>query len=187
VPTGVPGARQAACQSCQHDPGQAAALLDLIGRSARKPVVMAVAATEFDRRVAALVKAQLAEVGLPVKVKKVAPASILSSSARAGAQLYGFGWAADLPRMDPFLVGQPRELAGEEVERLMAQARSTGDQATRIRLYQQAEQAMLEDAAVAPVLQYRHSAALAPGVEGFDLTPWGTVDLSACSLANSAK
>jgi oligopeptide transport system substrate-binding protein len=187
VPTGVPGARQAACQSCQHDPGQASALLDLIGGSARKPVVMAIAATEFDRRVVGLVKAQLAEVGLPVKVKEVAPASILDPSARAGAQIYGFGWAADLPRMDPFLAGQPQDLAGEEVERLIAQARSTGDQAARTRLYQQAEQAMLEDAAVAPVVQYRHSAVLARGVEGFDLTPWGTVDLSACSLANSAK
>jgi hypothetical protein len=37
------------------------------------------------------------------------------------------------------------------------------------------------------VLDYRHSAVLAPGVEGFDLTPWGAVDLSACSLANGFK
>jgi oligopeptide transport system substrate-binding protein len=187
VPTGVPGARQNACPSCQHDPGQAGALLDLIGAAARKPVVMAIAATDFDRRVAAVVKAQLAQVGLPVKVKEVAPASILSPAERGDAQLYGFGWAADLPRMDPFLSGQPADVGGQGAEPLVAQARSTGDQAARTRLYQQAEQALLEGATVAPVLQYRHSAVLAPGVEGFDLTPWGAVDLSACSLANSAK
>lgn len=187
VPAGVPGARQNPCPSCQHDPGQAGALFDLIGAAARTPVVMAVAATGFDRRVAAEVKAQLAQVGLPVKVEEVAPSSILSPAERGDAQLYGFGWAADSPRMDPFLAGMPLDLAGKDLERVLAQARSTGDQAARTRLYQQVEQGLLEAAAVVPVLQYRHSAVLALGVEGFDLTPWGAVDLSACSLANPAK
>jgi len=187
VPSGVPGARRAACSSCQHDPGQAGALLDLIGRDARKPVVMAIPATSFDRQVAGLVKAQLAQVGLPVKVEEVAPASLLDEDRRADAQLFGFGWAADTPRMDPFLASDLPGFDDRGVERLLTQARATGDQAARTRLYQQAEQVVLDTAAVAPVLEYRHSAVLAPGVEGFDLTPWGAVDLSACSLTNWPK
>ena len=184
VPSGVPGARRSACSFCVHDPGQAAALLDLIGGGARKPVVMAVPATPFDRQVAALVKTQLAQVAVPVKVKEVAPSSLLGDDTRADAQLYGFGWAADSPRMDPFLAGDPIASQDDGAQRLIAEARSTADQAARTRLYQQAEQAMLDGADVAPVLEYRHSAVLAPGVDGFDLTPWGAVDLAACSLAN---
>lgn len=187
VPTGVPGARQVACPTCTYDPGQAGALLDLIGAGARKPVVMAVPSTPFDRQAAGIVKAQLAQVGLPVTIKQVAPASVLSPQGRAGAQLFGFGWASDVPRMDAFLAADPTGFQDEGVERLVAQARATADQAARTRLYQQAEQAALEAVPVAPVLDYRHSAVLAPGVEGFDLTPWGAVDLSACSLANGVK
>src|SRR6266498_547023 len=187
VPTGVPGARQVACPTCTYDPGQAGALLDLIGAGARKPVVMAVPSTPFDRQAAGIVKAQLAQVGLPVTIKQVAPASVLSPQGRAGAQLFGFGWASDVPRMDAFLAADPTGFQDEGVERLVAQARATADQAARTRLYQQAEQAALEAVPVAPVLDYRHSAVLAPWVEGFDLTPWGAVDLSACSLANGVK
>jgi oligopeptide transport system substrate-binding protein len=181
APAGVRGARQDPCPSCRYDPGQAGALLDLIGDGARKPVVLAVAANDFDREVAATVKQQLAKVGLPVKVEELS--GRLSSSAGAGAQLDGFGQAADFPRMDPFLAGLP----DRRVQDLVTQARATADQADRTRLYQQAEQAALDTAAVAPVVRYQHTAALAPGVEGFDLTPWGSVDLSTCSLANWAK
>jgi len=148
---------------------------------------MAVPSTPFDRQAAGIVKAQLAQVGLPVTIKQVAPASVLSPQGRAGAQLFGFGWASDVPRMDAFLAAGPTGFQDERVERLVAQARATADQAARTRLYQQAEQAALEAVPVAPVLDYRHSAVLAPGVEGFDLTPWGAVDLSACSLANGVK
>lgn len=195
VPTGVPGTRQSTCASCAHDPGQAGALLDLIGEGARKPVVMAIPATAFDRQVAALVKADLGAVGLPVTIKEVPPASLLSGTGRAHAQLFGFGWAASYPRMDPFLAGEfssgstanPTGFQDPGVDRLVAQARATADDAARTRLYQQVEQDVLEAVPVAPVLEYRHTAVLAPGVEGFDLTPWGLVDLAACSLANSAK
>jgi oligopeptide transport system substrate-binding protein len=188
VPSGVPGARRGICASCAHDPSQAGALLDLIGASARKPVVIAVPATTFDRQVAALVKADLHAVGLPVTIKEVAPARLLSGAGNAGAQLFGFGSAADYPRMDPFLArGDAANPAGFEdpsVDLLVAQARATGDDARRTGLYQQIEQDVLAALPVAPVLEYRHSAVLAPGVEGFDLTPWGMVDLAACSLAN---
>ena len=195
VPTGVPGARQSTCASCAHDPGQAGALLDLIGEGARKPVVMAIPATAFDRQVAGLVKADLATVGLPVTIKEVAPASLLSGTSSAHAQLFGLGWAADYPRMDPFLVGEfssgstanPTGFQDPGVDRLVAQARTTADDAARTRLYQQVEQVVLEAVPVAPVVEFRHTAVLAQGVEGFDLTPWGLVDLAACSLANGTK
>jgi ABC-type transport system substrate-binding protein len=95
------------------------------------------------------------------------------------------------PRMDAFLSRQlsshgadnPTGFADPAVDRLLTQARASADQATRTRLYQQAEQAVLTDLPVAPILQQRHSDVLTPGIQGFDLTPWGALDLSTVMLA----
>ena len=73
------------------------------------------------------------------------------------------------------------------MDRLVQQARATADEAARNKLYQQVEQAVVERVPVTPVLEYRHSAVLAPTVAGFDLTPWGALDLSTMSLANGVK
>jgi ABC-type transport system substrate-binding protein len=186
VPQGVPGTRQAPCASCQHDPARARALLDAIGGGARKPVTMAIAATDFDRQVAALVEDHLAAIGLPVKLKEVAPTALLSGSGSGGAPLIGFGWSTDYPRADAFLAAPPT-LQDPAIARSVAQARSTPDQPARDRLYQQAEQEVSTAVPVTPLLEYRHSAVLAPGIEGFDLTPWGALDLSTSSLTNQAK
>jgi oligopeptide transport system substrate-binding protein len=186
VPRGVPGAGEESCASCQHDPAQSHTLLDAIGGGAGKPVTMAIAATSFDRQVAALVKADLAAVGIPIKLKEVAPTALFSASGTGDAPLTGFGWSADHPRADAFLTAPP-VLQDPPVASIVSQARSTPAQPARDQLYQQAEQEVSTTIPVAPVLEYRHSAVLAPGVEGFDLTPWGALDLSASSLANPAK
>jgi oligopeptide transport system substrate-binding protein len=186
VPQGVPGASQESCASCKHDPAQARSLLDAIGGGARKPVTMAVAATPFDRHVAALVKGDLAAVGLPVELKEVTPAGLLSPSGTGDAPLIGVGWSADYPRMDAFLTAPP-VLQDPSVARLVSQARATPAQPARDQRYREAAQEVSTAVPVAPVLEYRHSAVLAQGVEGFDLTPWGAIDLSAASLTNPAK
>jgi ABC-type transport system substrate-binding protein len=186
VPQGVPGASQESCASCKHDPAQARSLLAAIGGGARKPVTMAIAATPFDRQVAALVKGDLAAVGIPVKLKEVAPTGLLSPSGTGAAPLVGFGWSADYPRMDAFLTAPP-VLQDPAVARLISHARTTPAQPARDQVYKEAAQKVSTAVPVAPLLEYRHSAALAQGVEGFDLTPWGALDLSAASLTNPAK
>jgi oligopeptide transport system substrate-binding protein len=186
VPQGVPGASAEPCSACRYDPAQARQLLDAIGGGARKPVALAIAATPFDRNVAAQIRSDLAAVGIAVKPKEVTPAALLTASGPGDAPLIGYGWSADTPRTDAFLVAPP-VLRDPTVANLVAQARATPEQAARDGLYQQAEQEVSTAVPVAPVLQYRHSAVLAPGVEGFDLTPWGALDLSAASLTNPAK
>jgi oligopeptide transport system substrate-binding protein len=195
VPSGVPGAGQVQCASCAHDLNRAKALLDGAGGGARKPVVLTVPATQFDQRAARLVASSLRGVGLPVRVKPVPPAAFLAGQGRVRGQLTGFGLAAAYPRLDAFLAaaftsGGAANLTGFKdpgVERLVRQARATADEAGRTKLYQQVERAIVDEVPIAPVLDYRHSAVLTPTVAGFDLTPWGALDLSACSLANGVK
>jgi peptide/nickel transport system substrate-binding protein len=147
---------------------------------------MAIAATPFDRQVAALVKGYLAAIGIPVKLKEVASTGLLSPSGTGAAPLVGFGWSADYPRMDAFLTAPP-VLQDPAVARLVSHARATPAQPARDQVYKEAAQKLSTAVPVAPLLEYRHSAVLAQGVEGFDLTPWGALDLSAASLTNPAK
>jgi oligopeptide transport system substrate-binding protein len=195
VPSGVPGWGRSPCGTCTHDANQAKSLLDRAGASSRKPVVLTVPATQFDKQAAKLVANSLQGVGLRVTVKAVAPAAFLAGLGRVPGQLTAFGIGAAYPRLDAFLAGEftsggAANLTGFNdpgVDRLVQQARATADEAARNKLYQQVEQAVVEEVPVTPVLEYRHSAVLAPTVAGFDLTPWGALDLSAVSLANGVK
>ena len=202
VPHGVPGAGQVACPACAHDPARARALLAQVGQAGRGPVELAVPATSRDRRIAGLIADDLENVGVEVKLVEVDPAEYPgdptsseqrpATPAKAPAML-ALLQTAPYPRMDAFLSRQLSShgaanltgFADPAVDHLLTQARASADQAARTRLYQQAEQAVLNDLPVAPVLEQRHSDVLAPSVEGFDLTPWGALDLSTVRLATS--
>jgi ABC-type transport system substrate-binding protein len=195
VPDGVPGAGQVQCGTCTHDVNEAKPLVDGGGSGARKPVTLTVPATQFDQQAAKLVANSLRGVGLSVQVKTVPPAEFLAGRGRVPGQLAAFGVGAAYPRMDAFLASQYTSggaanltsFKDPEVDRLVSEARSTADEAQRTKLYQQVEQMVQEEVPVTPVLEYRHSAVLASTVAGFDLTPWGSLDLSAVSLANGVK
>jgi ABC-type transport system substrate-binding protein len=87
---------------------------------------------------------------------------------------------APYPRPDPFLAG-PFAL-GPDAWRLLDQARATPDDPARTTLYQQAEAAILADLTTTPLLTEHHAAVLTPGPQGFNLTPWNTLDLATISL-----
>jgi ABC-type transport system substrate-binding protein len=107
-----------------------------------------------------------------------------------GAPVAGGAEVAGHPRMDAVLgrfssrdAADPTALVDPTVDQLLDQASATADEPARVRLYRQAEAAILAELPVAPVVALRHAAVLAPGVEGFDLTPWGAVDLAAVTLS----
>ncbi len=188
VPTGVPGAAGALCAPCTYDPAQAKATF---ARLRPRPVTIQVPDVAVDRRIAALVVADLAAAGLRASVRVAGVDGYAAGIRRPGVQVFRYGWVADYPRMDSFLTSQfssrgNDNLTGLEdpaVDGLLAQARATADDGARQRLYQQAEAEILAAVPVAPVLEYRHAAVLAPGLAGFDLTPEGGIDLAAISLA----
>ncbi|HZD74685.1 MAG TPA: ABC transporter substrate-binding protein [Actinomycetota bacterium] len=194
VPHGVPGAGQAACPACDHDPARAQALLGQVGKASREAVDLAVPATSRDQRIAGLIAADLGKVGIKVRVVAVDPLKYPATLAHPST-MFALADTAAYPRMDAFLWRQfssrgsanPTGFADPAVDDLLADARANADEPARISLYQQAEATILMDLPVAPVLEQRHSAALAPGVEGFDLTPWGMLDLATVRLTNSPK
>jgi oligopeptide transport system substrate-binding protein len=185
VPPGLPASGPApaptACAACTHDPARAKALFAKV-KGGRGPVTLGVPAGGVDRRIGDLIAADLAAAGVNLQVKvsvdpKVAPVA-------GGAEV------ASYPRVDAVLgrfssrdAADPTGPVDPTVDQLLDQARATADEPARGGRYRQAEAAILAGLAVAPVLTLRHSAVLAPGVEGFDLTPWGAVDLAAVTLS----
>jgi len=182
VPPGMPAAGPApACAACAHDPVRAKALFAQV-QGGRGPVTLRVPAGGVDRRIADLIAADLAAAGVKLQVKV--------SDDPADAPVAGGAEVARYPRMDAVLgrfssrdAADPTEPVDPTVDDLLDQAAATADEPARADLYRQAETAILAGLPVAPVITLRHAAVLAPGVEGFDLTPWGAVDLAAVTLS----
>jgi oligopeptide transport system substrate-binding protein len=179
LPAPGPGASPAQCPACAHDPARAKALFAQV-KGGGGAVALRVPAGGVDRRIADLIAADLATAGVKLQVK-------VSDDPR-GAQVAGGTQIPAYPRMDAVLgrfssraadPTAPVDLADE----LLGRAAATADEPARAGLYRQAETAILAELPVAPVISLRHAAVLAPGVEGFDLTPWGAVDLAAVTLA----
>jgi oligopeptide transport system substrate-binding protein len=184
VPPGMPaaGAAPAACAACAHDPARAKALLAKV-KGGRGPVTLRVPADGVDRRIADLIAGDLAAAGVKLQLKV--------SADPAGAGVAGGTEVAAYPRMAAVLdrfssraAATPTAPVDPTADQLLDQAAATADEPARAGRYRQAEAAILADLPVAPVLALRHAAVLAPGVEGFDLTPWGTVDLAAVTVSS---
>jgi oligopeptide transport system substrate-binding protein len=183
VPPGMPAAGTApACAACAHDPARAKALLAKV-KGGRGPVTLRVPADGVDRRIAGLIAADLAAAGVKLQLRV--------SAEPAGAAVAGGTEVAAVPRMAAVLdrfsgraAATPTAPVGPTVDQLLDQAAATADEPARAARYRQAEAAILADLPVAPVLALRQSAVLAPGVEGFDLTPWGSVDLAAVTVSS---
>jgi oligopeptide transport system substrate-binding protein len=188
VSPGTPAAGEPAasrgppCPACAYDPARAKALFAEVNAGSG-PVTMQLPAGAVERRIGELLAHDLAAAGLKLQLK-------VSDDPKGTAALR-LGPVAGYPRIDAFLHEQfsSRGSANRTgfrdsaVDRLLDQARSTADEPARSGRYRQAEAAILAELPAVPVLDARHAAVLAGGVEGFDLTPWGAVDLAAVSLS----
>jgi ABC-type oligopeptide transport system substrate-binding subunit len=109
---------------------------------------------------------------------------------RAEFQIYGTGWVADYPDPENFLdvlfrSGATYNYAGYSnpaVDILLNQAAIATDEQERFRLYQQAEQLILADAAVIPLYHNIDHTLIKPYVRGLNVTPLGILDFSTAEL-----
>jgi oligopeptide transport system substrate-binding protein len=91
--------------------------------------------------------------------------------------LYAWGWVADYPDPDNYLrVGLATVRTGWQnptYEGLVETARKLTDQGQRVRLYSQADQILVEEAAVVPLLYCRNSLLIKPWIRRFPMSPCG--------------
>ena len=65
---------------------------------------------------------------------------------------------------------------------LVERARIEPDRETRIGLYQQAEQLLIDDAGIIPLFHVKDYALVRPHVMGFDVSPLGLLEVEAITL-----
>ncbi len=89
--------------------------------------------------------------------------------------MFFLGWVADYPDPDNFLRASPvRRYTGWQnaaYDGLVEEARRATDQEERMRLYQQADRILVEEAAVVPLLYRRYHLLVKPWVKKFPTSP----------------
>jgi oligopeptide transport system substrate-binding protein len=111
--------------------------------------------------VAAIIQANLKEVGIESQLDAREPSTYLASIRQGTGQIFRAAWIADYVAYDNFLypVFHSASIGGDNVtlysnptaDELIGRARRTLDEDERHRLYQEAERTVLEDQAVLPL------------------------------------
>ncbi len=107
-------------------------------------------------------------------------------------EMYDFGWIADYPDPQDFLdvlfrTGGQNNIGGysnPELDALLTQAAIEPDNTLRMQMYRDAEQMIVNDAAILPLYFGRTYALIKPYVQGYELTPLGYALLNKVSVTN---
>ena len=170
TPDGDGGGAPPSCPACAHSPAKARTLLTK-AKAPATPVTLAIPQGAEASALAALLVEDLAAVGVELQV---------APSPSGETPLTLVRGVAPYPRPDPFLT-RPAATS-PPAKRLLDQARATSDTPARASLYDQAEAQALTDLTATPLVTEHHAAVLTPGPQGFNLTPWNTLDLAVVSL-----
>jgi oligopeptide transport system substrate-binding protein len=188
VPPSIPGSQEGACEHCRLDP-----------EAAREEL----AATELEletlqlthnrgRTHTAIAEAMASDLedalGVSVELQAEDLQAFVLGVRRGEFPLFRLGWEASDPDPGAYLyplfhssqVGGDNlaRYADEEVDRLLDEARAATDDRTAQAGYAEAEQLILDDAPVVPLLWYRHTKVVAPEVRDLHWSPLGRLDLA---------
>jgi oligopeptide transport system substrate-binding protein len=120
-------------------------------------------------------------LGVTVTVRQLEPEFYLYALNQEKNQLYDDGWVADYPDPQDFLdvlfhTGSAYNTGGysnPQVDALLGQAAVEQNSASRMKMYQDAEQMIVNDAAVLPLAFDREYILVKPNVKGYILSPLG--------------
>ena len=126
-----------------------------------------------------------ADLGLQIDIVNVEWNEYISNLPRQTYPAYGIYWGADFPDPESLLLtlfgtNQPDNYVGysnPEFDSLLQQAASVQDTDTRVLLYAQANQMLMDDAVVLPFFYDRSYMLVRPWVHGLELTPLGILSL----------
>jgi oligopeptide transport system substrate-binding protein len=119
-------------------------------------------------------------LGVKVSVRQTEFATFLDDLRNGDYQMFELGWVADYPDPENFLkiqfhsgsTNNYTQYANAEVDRLLEEADTETDEATRLSLYQQAEQIIVDDAPWIPLFHDEFNVLIKPYVKGYILPPF---------------
>jgi ABC-type oligopeptide transport system substrate-binding subunit len=186
IPLGVPGGPTVSCRDrCSFDAPSARRLLAEAFPNGQVPAI----AIDYDDdpiqgAIAAEAIRQLAAVGIPAQARPHSVDTYGAFLASGQGEMFRLGWVADYPSAQTFLSplfvrGAPDNVIGvssQTFEDALHAAEREPDAARRIADFLHAEAAVLDQYAVAPVVQFETRVAVGTPVHGLRLDPFGTFD-----------
>jgi oligopeptide transport system substrate-binding protein len=130
-------------------------------------------------------------LGVNVQVRELDPEVYYSDQAQEVDQMYSSGWIADYPYPQDFLdilfsSGSSYNYGGysnPQVDSLIQQANQEPDQAKAFALYQQAEQQIVDDAAVLPLTFVANYLLVQPYVKNLSVNILGYIDFNEVTIS----
>ena len=131
-------------------------------------------------------------LGIDVEIVDHDPATFYAGLARGAYMAHEVTWGADYPDPATFLgslfgSSSPDNYVGfadAEVDRLLAEANLSPDEAVRATLYAEAQQRILDAAVVIPLFHDVHRTLVRDGISGVTVTPMGILRLESISVSS---
>lgn len=138
----------------------------------------------------ALIQQWQENLGVQVQVRQLEPEKWAYLIKEEKDEILEFGWMGDYPDPHAFLdllfhtgsQANDLEYSNAEFDSLLEQARTEVDAGRRVELYRQAEQLLVEDAAIIPLWFGKSYSLVKPYVKDFVLSPQGVPYLNLVSL-----
>ena len=129
-------------------------------------------------------------LGIEVTVRQLEPSAFLYALNKEKDQMFDGGWIADYPDPQDFVdllfhTGAQNNTGGysnPQLDALLDKAAIEQDPSARLKMYQNAEQIIVQDAAVLPLSFGRNYILVKPYVKGYALSPLGFPLLNKVSI-----
>ncbi|PKQ39591.1 ABC transporter substrate-binding protein [Pseudomonas sp. YY-1] len=143
---------------------------------------------------AQLLQADLAKVGIDAEIRVIEWGELIRRAKAGEHDLLFMGWAGDNGDPDNFLTPQFScasvesglnfaRFCDEELDKLIADGKTSSDQNERSRLYHQAQQIIQEQALWLPLAHPTAFALLSEKVQGYKVSPFGRQDFASVQIA----
>ena len=131
--------------------------------------------------------------GVEISVRQLEPETFLYNLKQEKDEMFMMGWIADYPDPHNFLdvlfyTGSENnffEYSNPDLDALLDQAAIEQDEATRLAMYQQAEQLVVDEAPCLPLWYGSNHILVKPYVKDYELSPLGVPDLSRVHIDRS--
>jgi ABC-type transport system substrate-binding protein len=189
IPPGISSYKKGICEYCKYDPDAAKEHLakwKSEGHSQNGPIKIQLNANAGHEQVVQIMIDNLKAVGIDAVAEPLDNTTYFSQLAKGACQICRSGWYADYPTADNFTydlfhsdaIGGNNHgfFSDPKFDDLVNQAKATVDKAAADKLYQQAEDVLLnQDVGVLPYLYYLLDYVYADGVARFPITPLGII------------
>lgn len=144
----------------------------------------------ISRELEAIIQQWQQNLGVEVKVRQLEPQRFLYQLKQEKDEMFYMGWVADYPHPQDFLdvlfhTGADYnygEYSYPEIDALLEMASVEPDSSLSLKLYQQAEQKLVDDAACLPLWFGQNYILVKPYIDGYELNPMGFAMLNNVSI-----